>query len=259
MKLSIIIVNYRSRAYLEKCLSSIFTKIKPDFSFEVLVVNNGVAEELVGLAELFSKIKIIQNTSNDGFGGANNFGAKEAQGEFLFFLNPDAEIFSANFSEVLAEFETDPALGVLGIKLIDIKGEVQDWIAGGEISLGNILKNNFGRIADKKYWQSDEKIAVSWVAGTAFFMRKSLFLQLGGFDDKFFLYFEDADLCQRARDLGKGVVYFPAFSVLHHGGKSFSDKGKQKKAYYLSQDYYFKKHRGFFESLFLRILRFFSF
>lgn len=259
MKLSIIIVNYRSRAYLEKCLNSVFAKISTGSAFEVLVVNNGVKDEAEGLAEIFSGVKIIQNTKNNGFGGANNLGAKEAQGEFLFFLNPDAEILSANCSEVITELETDPDLGALGVKLVDAKGNVQKWLAGGEISLWNILKNNLGRITDEKYWRSSQKTAVFWVAGTAFFIRRTLFLQLGGFDEQFFLYFEDADLCQRARNLGKKVMYFPAFSVLHHGGKSFSEKNKQKKEYYLSQDHYFKKHRGYFEFLFLRILRFFSF
>jgi len=258
MKLSIIIVNYKSRAYLEKCLRSVFAKIT-DSALEVIVVNNGAASELVGLGELFTRIKIIQNTKNNGFGGANNLGAKEAQGEFLFFLNPDAEILSGEASSAIAEFESDTELGILGAKLVDANGVVQDWIVGGEISLGNILKNNFGRIADKKYWQSSQKTAVFWVAGTALFVRRTLFLQLEGFDEQFFLYFEDVDLCKRAGDLGKKVLYFPALSILHHGGRSFFEKSKQKKEYYSSQDYYFRKQRGFFEFLLLKLLRFFSF
>ncbi|MFA5961407.1 MAG: glycosyltransferase family 2 protein [Parcubacteria group bacterium] len=259
MKLSIIIVNYKSRAYLEKCLISIFAKIDAGIDFEVIVVNNDAEQEIVALTEAFPKVRVMQNQKNSGFGSANNFGAKEAKGEVLFFLNPDTEVSSGKISSVLEEFSKDVDLGILGAKLINPDSTVQKWIAGGEVSLWRIIGNNFCMIRDKKYWQSSEETSVAWVAGTAMFARKKLFLELGGFDEQFFMYFEDTDLCRRMRLFGKNVLYFPAFSVLHHGGKSFSEKNKQKKAYYLSQERYFKKHRGNFEFLLLRFLRFFSF
>ena len=105
IKLSIIIVNYQSRAYLEKCLASIFAKINLTSSYEIIVVNNDIKSELDGLNILFPTIKIIQNSKNNGFGSANNLGAKEARGEVLLFLNPDTEIITQNISSVLAEFE----------------------------------------------------------------------------------------------------------------------------------------------------------
>jgi hypothetical protein len=259
MKLSIIIVNYNSRVYLERCLSSVFAKLKNQNEWEVIIVNNGNERELLGLKDFFPKIKIRQNQRNTGFGGANNLGAQMAQGELLFFLNPDTEMVSQNISQVLDEFKKEPELGILGSKLETIAGVTQKWTAGNEIGFWNVLKNNLGISSDRKYWQSEKKIEVAWVAGTAFFIRKELFLQLDGFDSRFFMYFEDADLCRRARLLGKKVVYFPLFSIMHHGGKSFLERKKQKKAYYQSQDFYFKKHRGFFEQWILKILRSFTF
>ena len=101
VKLSIIIVNYKSRAYLEKCLASIFSKLDSNIvSYEVIVVNNSFEQELVGLKSAFPNIEIIQNQKNSGFGNANNLGAKEAQGELLFFLNPDTEIITNDISLV---------------------------------------------------------------------------------------------------------------------------------------------------------------
>lgn len=259
MKLSIIIVNYKSRIYLEKCLASIFAKINSNLPFEVIVVNNGAKEETVGLAQAFPGIEIVQSLKNTGFGSANNLGAKVAQGEVLFFLNPDAEIGSVDISAVIAEFEEDRNLGILGSRVVCADGNVQRWTAGEKMNLWSIVRNNFKLSRDKKIWLGSQKKAVFWVAGTAMFIRKELFTELEGFDEQFFMYFEDVDLCRRALLSGKRVLYFPDFFVLHHGGKSFSQKRAQKSHYYQSQDYYFKKHRGYLEALFLRILRFFSF
>jgi GT2 family glycosyltransferase len=177
----------------------------------------------------------------------------------LFFLNPDAEIVSQNISAVIREFASNPVLGILGSRVVAPDGKVQKWIAGSKISLWNILKNNLNVVQDEKCWQNEKVTEVFWVAGTALFICRDLFFELGGFDEKFFLYFEDVDLCNRAHQLKRKVFYFPGFSVLHHGGKSFLGKKKQKGAYYLSQDYYFQKHFGSFQATLLKFLRFFSF
>ena len=257
MKISIIIVNYQSRVYLEKCLNSVFLKINTPF--ELIVVNNGLEDELRGLNNSFPAIKVIQNFENNGFGGANNLGAKEAQGELLFFLNPDTEIISEEISLVVAEFDKNPNLGILGSKIMTPEGAVQRWTVGARINLLSVLKNNLKIITDKQYWQSLEKKSVFWVAGTALFIRRELFLRIGGFDSQFFMYFEDVDLCNRVQLSGKTVLYFPSFSVLHHGGKSFSGKEWQKKQYYKAQDQYFRKNLGFFQASCLSVLRFLFF
>lgn len=251
MKLSIIIVNYQSRSYLEQCLQSVFDKINNACEFEVIVVNNGLEQELFGLVALFPQLKIVQNQQNLGFGHGNNLGAQLAQGEILFFLNPDAEIFSKDISLVIRQFEKNNNIGIVGSRLLTEKKEVQEWSAGREINLVQILKNNLGQ----KEILGEKEQELSWVSGTAMFVRKSLFDHLGGFDSQFFMYFEDVDLCTRARKLGQVVLYFPAFSVVHHGGKSYGEKRTQKKNYYESQDYYFQKHYGLGKMWLLKILR----
>lgn len=256
MKVSIIIVNYHSRAYLNKCLASIFTKISAKQAFEVIVVNNGEEAEMLGLKAAFPNVIIIQNKKNTGFGGGNNLAVREAVGEILFFLNPDTEILSVNISELIGIFSEKRDLGVIGSQLLTKEGVRQKWSMGGEITLGNILKNNLGF---PSAFGGDKNQEVAWVSGTALFIRKELFKKIKGFDENFFMYFEDVDLCLRARLAGEKVLYVPAFSILHYGGMSYDERRIQKEHYYAAQDHYFRKHFGVFRLTLLRFLRFCSF
>lgn len=240
MKLSFIIVNYQSEKYLAKCISSIKEKFL-GVEYEIIVVNNDNLD-----IQCLSEIKIINSGKNIGFGAACNLGAKTAQGEILCFLNPDTEIVSENIQDLLGEFEKDNKLAIIGPRLIvesPRRGvSTQEWIAGKEVTILNTLLNNFGYKRDKKIWASESPIECAWVSGAAMFVREDLFQKLGGFDEKFFMYFEDIDLCRRARKLGYKILYFPNFQIKHFGGKSFLDKKTQKRYYYLSQLTYFRKH-----------------
>jgi GT2 family glycosyltransferase len=236
LKLSIIIVNYQSEKYLAKCISSIQEKVLA-VEYEIIVVNNDKALE----AELPKDTRLINTEKNIGFGAACNLGARSAQGEILCFLNPDTEIVSSNFSGVLYEFAKDNKLAIIGPKLISEDRKIQEWIAGKEITIWSTLMNNFGYKRDQKIWESESPVECAWVSGAAMFIKKDIFQKLGGFDEKFFMYFEDIDLCQRARQLGYKILYFPNFQIKHFGGKSFADKKKQKKYYHTSQCRYFKK------------------
>jgi len=202
-----------------------------------------------------SRIKILTSSQNSGFGSACNLGAKEAHGRYLCFLNPDTEIVSDNFQEIISEFENNEKTGVIGIRLEEENRKIQDWSAGKEINLWDIIGNNLGLKRSKKIWESRKKIECAWVSGACLFIRKDLFEKLNGFDEKFFLYFEDIDLCKRAIDLNYKILYFPKFAIKHFGGKSFGSKKEQKKHYYSSQDYYFKKHFGKIYSLMIKIIR----
>lgn len=254
-KISIIIVNYQSEQPLLGCLASIYKNLKKQEAIEIIVVNNDESKKLVRLREQFPAIKIIENEKNLGYGGASNLGAKSAEGEVLFFLNPDTEVLSANIEEMLVELKKNKELAILGTHLVEVDGKDQWWNAGVEITLGDIILNNLRIIRSKKIWQSPKKREVDWVSGAALLIKKEVFEKIGGFDQNLFLYFEDIDLCRRAKKLGKKVLYFPEFSVKHLGGKSFSNKKEQKQEYYQSQDYYFQKHFGKLQVVVLKALR----
>lgn len=240
IKLSFIIVNFQSERYLKKCLASLFNKVK-NINFEIIIINND--NNSYNLKEI-KKAKLINLKKNAGFGKANNIGAKKAKGDFLCFLNPDTVILSENTSQIIKEFRKSKKNGIIGPRLISKQNKTQWWCAGVKATLWDLIRNNLGFKKSRKIWESKIKKEADWVSGAALFIPRQLFLRLGGFDDNFFMYFEDIDLCRRAKELGKKVIYFPEVKVKHWGGKSNSNKNKQKKEYYKSQDYYFKKYYG---------------
>ncbi len=241
MKLSFVIVNYKSREYLKKCIASVFNNVK-NIDFEIIVVNND--QEKLEIGERQNDITIIEINKNVGFGRACNIGAKVAEGGYVCFLNPDTKIISTNLQMIIDEFSKNEKVGVIGPKIISKNGEVQKWSVGEKITILNLFKNNLKFLQTKKIWLAKNKISVDWVTGASLFIRRSLFQKINGFDENFFLYYEDNDLCERVKENGREVLYFPAVKVMHLKGGSVVDKKKQKKEYYKSQDYYLQKHFG---------------
>jgi len=245
MKLSFVIINHHSEQYLYPCIESIFAARIP-FDYEIIIINNDSELSTFSFPE-HPNILTVEVGENLGFGKANNRGAAIAKGKYLCFLNSDTLLLPGqNVSEIMRLFENDPNVGIIGPRLATDREKLsaQPWSAGIEISPWDTLINNFGIIRSRKIWTSKKTIAVAWTSGAAMFAIKDMFNKLGGFDERFFMYFEDADLCKRMRVTDKKVLYCPNYSVFHWSGKSSSDKRTKKKYYYASQDYYFKKHFG---------------
>ncbi|PIP26410.1 MAG: hypothetical protein COS71_00590 [Candidatus Moranbacteria bacterium CG06_land_8_20_14_3_00_40_12] len=239
-KLSIIIVNYQSELYLQKCLASLF-RFNPGIDFEIVVVNNDEKEKLEKTKEKFPSVVLINSPQNNGFGAACNLGVRHAKGDLLFFLNPDTEVLSDNLSILLDRFVENKKIGVLGPKLVTMEGKTQPWCAGKDFSFWELIKNNFGVIASRKIWESENETQADWVSGAALFVRQELFDKIGGFDEKFFMYGEDIDLCRRIREEKYEVRFCPQASILHLGGKSQRNFLEQKRQYFKSLCYYLKK------------------
>ncbi len=238
MQISIILINFESRFFLKNCLKSINQKTLSTEQLEIIIVNNEKKPLKLELTSDF-KITIIENKQNLGFSKACNIGAKKADGKYLFFLNPDTELLITNFSSIVNKFEKNSRLGIVGTQIIEKnRNTPQPWTCGKKTSFLKILFKN----SINKPWNKKFPIIVDWVSGTAFFIRKSDFKQLNGFDEKFFMYFEDQDLCLRLKSLNKYCLFYPHFSILHHDGQSWPDDNQKKINYYQSQDYFFKKH-----------------
>jgi N-acetylglucosaminyl-diphospho-decaprenol L-rhamnosyltransferase len=251
MDVSFIIINYRSRDFLKSCLASIF-KYAKTVSFEVIVVNNDAAplEKFTDLAN----VTIIEHNVNKGFAEAANLGAQKAGGKILFFLNADTKLLDSNLGKLLEIF-IDSSVGAAAPKLVLPDGSPQPWSVGREATFWSILQNNLGITRRQKLWLQNEKTAVAWASGAALAIPKDIFDHSRGFDEKFFMYFEDVDLCKRLRNLDKKILLVPDMKVLHIGGQSKSDTQEQKSQYYASQDYYFKKHFGKFSQFLIKFLR----
>lgn len=221
--LSIIIVNYKSGQYIKRCIVSVREKIK-DLSFEIIIINN----DSMQLSELSSdNVKIINSGENIGFGRANNLGTEEAQGKYILFLNPDTLLLTDNIKKIIREFERDKKIGIIGSKLVDELGNAEKWSVGYETNIINLIRNNLGITKSRKIWESQEKTETDCVSGAAMFIKKELFDNVGGFDEIFFMYFEDEDLCKRARQAGYKIIYFPEFTIKHFCGKSFENEASQ--------------------------------
>ncbi len=240
-KLSVIIVNYRSGQYLNGCLASLHKYLK-NVNFEIIIVNNDEKESLEGIKKVYPEIKLINHQKNIGFGAGNNLGVREAGGEIILFLNPDTEILAQNIDDILRRFRKDKKIAVVGPRLVTEKGETQWWCAGKEITFLQIIKNNIGIIECKKIWESREETFCDWISGAAFFIKKDVFENTGGFDEKFFMYFEEVDLCLRVKKINRKILYYPKVSILHKGGKSWKSFWKQKKEFFKSFGRYTKKN-----------------
>jgi hypothetical protein len=252
-KISIIVINYKSKKNLLLCLKSL-EKFLIGLSYEIIIVNNDKEESLGEIRESFSEVKIIEQNKNIGFGCAVNAGAKIAEGEILFFLNPDTEMVAGKLQDIGNQFIDNEKAGTSGCRIVDARGQTQPWISGVKKDFWDLLKNNLGLRKSQKIWEARKKIEADWVAATAMFIKKDLFDRLGGFDENIFIYFEDVDLCERARGLGKKVIYFPEFVVKHISGASFENKKNQKRYYHISQEYFFQKHCQKWEATIIKLI-----
>lgn len=251
MDISFIIINYRSKEFLECCIKSIF-KHAQYFSFEIIVVNND-ENRLEKISDL-DNVKIIEHNKNEGFATSANLGAKKASGKILFFLNSDTELLTSNMHDILNMFN-DPSIGAAAPKLVLPDGSPQPWSAGCEITAFDILRNNLGYIKSKRFWFQEKNREIAWASGAALAVSREIFEKCGGFDENFFMYFEDVDLCKQIRKMGKKIILLPHIWILHIGGQSKSSSKEQKIQYYQSQDYYFKKHCSLISVYLIKFLR----
>jgi GT2 family glycosyltransferase len=250
-----VIVNYRSQDYLSQCLKSIKDNI-PTENFSVVIVNND--NEKIDLSFPDLSVEIIENRKNLGFSKGANQGARAITAPYLCFLNPDAEIVSGDFLGILKFFQDNPRVGIVGPKIIESSGKIQPWSAGNEITLSSIVSKNIGLFQHPDFLQKESPSAVAWVSGACLLIKRELFEQLGGFDETFFMYFEDVDLCKRSREIGFSVLFCPSVTIRHQGGASFDNTAFQKNLYFASQDAYLKKHFGAIVQKIAAGLRFFS-
>ncbi|MBI4128080.1 MAG: glycosyltransferase family 2 protein [Parcubacteria group bacterium] len=260
---SIIIVNYQSTAYLFRLLASIERFL--DASFEVIVVDNGSDEyERKRLTSVLTgrrrhTVTLMANDTNRGFGAACNQAAKHASGATLIFLNPDTELIDNSLSLVPDYLAKNPEVGIVGGILLDEGRRRLRFTYGKDPSLQNYLLRRvwFNHILppQAKHGIENDPFESDWVSGALLAMPKELLREVGGFDEAFFLYFEDIDLCRRVRAQGKQVIVHPAVQIVHYGGRSFKNRRLQKRFYYASQTKFFRKHYGIFASLMVRIVR----
>lgn len=222
MGLSIIILSYNSKSDLVRLLPSIFQS-KCDFNFEVIVVDNGSKDgTLDWLESKNQKIKLIKN-QNTGFAHGNNLGIRLAQGKYILILNPDTELKQDTLQIMYDFMETHKEVGVGTCKVLLPSGKLDLACRRRFPNPWNSFKRLF-LLFNKDYNYSnlneDATMEIDTCMGAFMFVRKEVFEKIGSFDENFFMYGEDIDLCFRAKQAGFNVWYYPISSITHYKGSS---------------------------------------
>jgi len=231
MKLSIIIVNYNVKHFLEQCLNSV-KKASKNLAVEVWVVdNNSVDGSIEMLKEKFPEVKLIENKKNAGFSVANNQAIKQATGEYVLLLNPDTIVEEETFSKTIAFMDEHPDAGALGVKMIDGTGhflpESKRALPTPEVAFYKIFGLAFLFPKSKKfgkyhltYLSVDETNKVEVLSGAFMLIRKAALDKAGLLDETFFMYGEDIDISYRIIKAGYNNYYFPQTRIIHYKGES---------------------------------------
>lgn len=242
--LSVILVNYNGRSQIGRCLSSLRAAELHDRA-EILVVDNNSQDGSPDfIRQSFPEVRLLANSENIGFGAANNRGAAASRGAYLLFLNTDTEVYPGALSRLIQELDKEKSAGAAGPLLVQEGGRVQ-VSCGSRVNFlsemwKKILGNTLSAVRLKRLHKS---IDVHWLSGACLLIRRSAWDQASGFDETFFLYFEDIDLCYRLNKLGWRLRYVPAARVFHEGGASTSRIGMKSRLFYRSsQVYFYRKH-----------------
>jgi GT2 family glycosyltransferase len=248
MKVSVLVASFGVRERLARCLTSVAD------AHETIVVDNASPDDSARLVrERFPSARLIAWDENRGFGAAVNEAARHATGEALFLLNPDAEVPAGSLGRIETALDDNPGAVAVGFRQVDEHGRWQLTIGPGPSLSLDALRGVVQRRLDRgAHWlgrRLDRALSrprkVPWVAGSALLVSRSAFEKIGGFDERYFLYFEDVDFCLRLRAAAGRVVYDPRVTIVHARGASASrDVGRARKEYRRSQRLFWRTHRG---------------
>jgi GT2 family glycosyltransferase len=253
--ISAIIVNWNTKQLVTECIQSMLEH-RGQYTLEVIIVDNASEDGSAStLRKLFTEVKIIENSNNVGFAGANNQGIDVASGRYICLVNSDVKFIEDSFGKMLDYMDKHLEIGMLGPKLLWADKTLQ-WSCRKYPSLWNTLcpalglNNLFPRSSlfsgeHMVYFNHNMIKEVDVLVGAFMFVRHAALKQVGKMDDGFFMYCEEVDWCKRFADAGWKINFFPVTEVMHYGGGS-SSAGSVRlvKEYCLSNLRYWKKHHS---------------
>jgi len=257
-KVSIIIVNYKVKEKVLKCIKSIYES-KPKANFEVIVVDNSQEKSLKkDLAKIYPNVEYLESSKNVGYGAGNNLGAGNARGEYLFFTNPDVQFFKQTIDQLVDFLDKNHNAGIVSPLLVD--KENKPFILQGTeyltplkalvvLSFLNKIPNPVSRKFWLKEWNHKNTKEVDVCPGTALMISSKLFKKISGFDKRFFLYFEEDDISKRVKDLGYKIYIHAQSKIFHEVGASTKQLKNSNVIFAKSRFLYFKKYHGIVNTL----------
>lgn len=250
MQLSVVILNYNVRYFLEQCVHSVQKAIQ-DLDAEIIVIDNHSPDDSCDMIKArFPNVILIENNENSGFPKGNNIGVDRAKGEYICILNPDTVVAEDTFEKVLAFAQSKTDLGIVGCKLIDGTGKFlpeskrgipTPFVAFTKVTGLYKLSDAFG-----KYYAShlteNQTGKVEILVGAFMLMKKETYTSVDGFDENCFMYSDDIDLSYMVLKTGKSNYYFHETSVIHYKGESTVRDGLYMKRFREAMDFFYRKH-----------------
>jgi GT2 family glycosyltransferase len=255
MQLSVIILNYNVRYFLEQCVLSVQNALETIDGEIIVIDNNSPDDSCAMIKKRFPNVKLIQNSENVGFSKGNNIGVAQAKGKYICILNPDTVVAEDTFVKIL-NFVTSSAieknnLGILGCKLIDgagnflpesKRGVPTPWVAFTKITgLYKLFSGTFGKYY-AQHLNENQTGKVDILVGAFMFLKRDLYLEVGGFDEDCFMYSDDIDLSYRILQKGKSNYYFHETTVIHYKGESTIKDETYMKRFQEAMNFFYKKH-----------------
>jgi GT2 family glycosyltransferase len=222
--LAVVIVTHDDAGMIERCLRSVLARAG-DIRLQTVVVDNDSADGTADLVERAFPGVTVHRQANLGFGAGNNAGAALCDARYVLFLNPDTEILDGELAELVALLDERPAVGVAGLRELDPAGALRPSIRRFPAPLSALgdalaverwpLLRRIGgeRVLAPAAYEGEGP--ADWMSGSSLVLRAEALERIGGFDERYFLYFEETDLCLRARGAGYDVVHLPAVTILH--------------------------------------------
>lgn len=252
---SVIIVSFNTRKLTLRCINSIYENTR-GITFEVIIIDNKSRDgSAAAIREKFPRAKVISSEINGGFGYGNNRGFEICEGRHVLVLNPDTEVHSNTISKCMEYMDANQRVGVLGCRVVYSDGQQQSTIFRflrlRHLFASCFFRNQFLRnttlFGDIRYSSlSRDKIQnVEVVAGCFMFVRCSVLEEVGGFDEIFFMYSEEAEWCHRIRKAGWLIQYFPAAEIMHHGAASTGESEWKSVEIAKGQILFMRLTRGF--------------
>lgn len=255
MQLSVIILNYNVRYFLEQCVFSV-QKALENIEGEIIVIDNNSSDDSCAmLKEKFPDVKLIENKENSGFPKGNNIGVAQAKGEYICILNPDTVVAEDTFLKILNSILHTPNFeqGIIGCKLIDGTGNFLPESKRGVPTPWVAFTKIFGlyKVFSRSSWfnqyyaqhlTENQSGKVDILVGAFMIMRRNLYLEVGGFDENCFMYSDDIDLSYMVLKTGKENYYFHETSVIHYKGESTIRDGLYMKRFREAMQFFYKKH-----------------
>lgn len=245
--ISVIVVSYKGLERLRNCLGSLRFS-GTSFTHEVIVVDNNPShDEISGLRKEFAEFAFLHNPVNGGFANGSNLGAARASGRYLLFLNPDTVASEKALSAMTAFAAKNPEYGIISCSQFNEKGR-KSKVAGEFPSIRNITGFMRAIIPHKRFQGKDpgNVILPDWVSGSVMLIPATVFLELKGFSEDFWMYYEDVDLCKRAAGSGYKIAILRDAEIEHnHGGSSRTDRytaALTKSEVMISRHVYYARH-----------------